>query len=89
MRRLYVIVAVAVCLLGGAGLAGATNQHATIQNATSQDACATPVASPGATPEVSPPASGSTPMAAATPDQSGRYAILSACSTPTTGTPAP
>jgi len=89
MRRLYVIVAVAVCILGGAGLVGATNQHATIQDATPQDVCATPVASPGATPEVSPPASGSTPRAAATPDQSGLYAILSACSTPVTGTPAP
>lgn len=89
MRRLHGIVAVVIFILGGAGIASATGQHVTMQDAASQNVCATPMASPGATPEVSPPPSGATPSPGATPDQAGRFAILSDCSTPAVSTPAP
>jgi hypothetical protein len=79
MRRLYLIVALALFVVGG--ITAVNAQQSTTQGGTPSIACATPAASPGASPT---PQTKLEIVASpnATANGSGNFVVLTECSTP-------
>jgi hypothetical protein len=80
MRRLYLLVALALFTVGG--ITAVNAQQSSTPGGTPSISCATPAASPGASPTV---ATGAGVVTIATPqpthDPTGRMAILNDCAT--------
>jgi hypothetical protein len=83
MRRLYLIVALALFVVGGVTAVNA--QQSTTQGGTPAVSCATPAASPAASPSsLATAVTGAGPVVASpqpTHDPSGRMAVLNDCAT--------